>query len=262
MDVTLKQRLIGGAVLVAVAVVFLPMIFDGSSREKPVALDMDVPPEPDYSFAPPPDASKEKQAAIRPKSDRPAAPGKQPPARRSDARLPAAGSAQTTPASRPKDASTNPPADAKSAGSKAAIAPAGVETKTAAVDPAAEVSATGPESAPRSPPAVSEPAAAQSPSGGEQASARTPAWAVQVGSFSEHENAQTLRNQLRASGFAAFEEKVKTGGEQVFRVKVGPELDRARAEALQGKLRSQKDLRGIVVSHPRDATPIILRGGG
>ncbi|MBA2490497.1 MAG: SPOR domain-containing protein [Gammaproteobacteria bacterium] len=261
MDITLKQRLIGGAVLVAVAVVFLPMIFDGSSREKPVALDMDVPPEPNYSFAPPPDAAKEKQAGIRPESDRPAAPDKQPPARPSEARLPAAGSAQANSASKPKDASMNPPAVANPAASTAAIAPAGAET--AAVDPAAEVPASDPESARRSPPpAVSEPAAAESPSAGEQAAARTPAWAVQVGSFSEQENARTLRNQLRASGFAAFEEQVKTGGEQVFRVKVGPEDDRAHAEALQGKLRSQKDLRGIVVSHPRDAAPIVLRGGG
>jgi len=259
-DNKLKQRLLGGAFLVAVAVVFLPMIFDGSSSEKPVPLDMDVPPEPKYSFAPDPGAAKERQAGIKPTSHRRAALDKQPPARRSGARLPAAGAAQANPATKPMDAASNKLADAEPAGSKAAGA-AGDDPAT--VDAAAEVPTPDSESAPRSPPPVSKrTAATKAASVGEEASSRTSGWAVQVGSFSEHENAQTLRDQLRASGYTAFEEKVKSGGEQVFRVKVGPELDRARAEALQGKLRSQKDLRGIVVSHPRDAAPTMPRGGG
>jgi DedD protein len=75
-------------------------------------------------------------------------------------------------------------------------------------------------------------------------------WAVQVGSFSERENAASLRKELQRAGFSAFEERVVSGGEPVFRVKVGPEASRSRAKALQAMLRDQEDLDGIVVSHP------------
>ncbi|MGH8503381.1 MAG: efflux transporter outer membrane subunit [Gammaproteobacteria bacterium] len=78
----------------------------------------------------------------------------------------------------------------------------------------------------------------------------TAAWAVQVGSFSKEANARALRDELRASGFAAFEEPGSSEGQHVFRVKAGPEIDRVRAEALRWRLRREKNLRGIVVSHP------------
>ena len=50
MDTTLKQRLIGAAVLIALAVIFVPMILDGSGRQNSVTLNMDVPPEPQFTF--------------------------------------------------------------------------------------------------------------------------------------------------------------------------------------------------------------------
>ena len=96
-------------------------------------------------------------------------------------------------------------------------------------------------------------AASKPPSPAPQKSAplaRPSGWTVQVGSFSKHKNAASLRNELRRAGFPAFEERVVSGGEQIFRVKVGPEENRLRAEALQAMLRKQQDLNGIVVSHP------------
>lgn len=50
METTLKQRLIGAAVIIALAVIFVPMILDGSGREESVALNMEVPPEPTFTF--------------------------------------------------------------------------------------------------------------------------------------------------------------------------------------------------------------------
>ena len=50
METTLKQRLIGAAVIIALAVIFVPMILDGSGREEQVALNMEVPPEPTFTF--------------------------------------------------------------------------------------------------------------------------------------------------------------------------------------------------------------------
>lgn len=46
MDTPIKQRLVGLAVLIALAAIFLPMLLDGSGREGHVRVDMDIPPEP------------------------------------------------------------------------------------------------------------------------------------------------------------------------------------------------------------------------
>ncbi len=105
------------------------------------------------------------------------------------------------------------------------------------------------QSPPPSPTAV---AASEPPSRSpkkESAMAPPSGWAVQVGSFSKHKNAASLRKELRRAGFPAFEERVVSGGQQIFRVKVGPAENRERAEALQAMLRKQKGLNGIVVSH-------------
>ena len=50
METTLKQRLIGAAVLIALAVIFVPMILDGSGQRDSVTLNMEVPPEPEFTF--------------------------------------------------------------------------------------------------------------------------------------------------------------------------------------------------------------------
>ena len=50
METTLKQRLIGAAVIIALAVIFVPMILDGSGRQESVALNVEVPPEPTFTF--------------------------------------------------------------------------------------------------------------------------------------------------------------------------------------------------------------------
>ena len=50
METTLKQRLIGAAVLIALAVIFVPMLLDGSGQRESVALNIEVPPEPKFTF--------------------------------------------------------------------------------------------------------------------------------------------------------------------------------------------------------------------
>ena len=50
METTLKQRLIGAAVIIALAVIFVPMILDGSGSQESVAFNMEVPPEPTFTF--------------------------------------------------------------------------------------------------------------------------------------------------------------------------------------------------------------------
>ncbi|MES9902558.1 MAG: SPOR domain-containing protein [Sedimenticola sp.] len=58
------------------------------------------------------------------------------------------------------------------------------------------------------------------------------AWVVQVGSFSQQKNAERVEQQLKRGKFPAFIEQVGVDGKELFRVKVGPEIDRKLAEDL------------------------------
>ena len=85
------------------------------------------------------------------------------------------------------------------------------------------------------------------------APAETPAevtagWAVQVGSFSQQERARALRDKLKDAGFAAFIEPFDAGNGTVYRVKVGPEAERADAEKLGERLEKEQGLKVLVVS--------------
>lgn len=75
-------------------------------------------------------------------------------------------------------------------------------------------------------------------------------WFVQVGSFSQQANATDLRDRLRNSGYTAFVETSTVEGRTTHRVKVGPEMDRARSEKIRDEIQSRFDLNGIVVSEP------------
>lgn len=81
-------------------------------------------------------------------------------------------------------------------------------------------------------PAVQEP----QPEQAVEASA-TGMWAVQLGSFGNQENAERLAAELRREGHAAFLSQVSTSSGQLHRVRVGPQKDRAAADAVAAKLR-------------------------
>ena len=77
------------------------------------------------------------------------------------------------------------------------------------------------------------------------------AWVVQVGSFSEQKNADNLVTKLKVADFTAFVEKIdgKNGG--VYRVRVGPEISKEKADAMQLKLQKEQKLsKAIVVQYP------------
>ena len=85
-----------------------------------------------------------------------------------------------------------------------------------------------------------------------QPAATTPkAWAVQVGSFTQRDNAMRLRDQLRSKGYKAFVEQITSADKTFYRVRVGPEVSRDKAVALQKDLQSKMKLQdSTVVSHP------------
>lgn len=75
------------------------------------------------------------------------------------------------------------------------------------------------------------------------------AWAVQVAALSNREAAEAMAADLRGRGYAAFVFEYRAEGRVFFRVRVGPEAQRERAEALAGRLASE-GLKPSVVAHP------------
>lgn len=76
------------------------------------------------------------------------------------------------------------------------------------------------------------------------------AWIVQLGSFTDEENAQSLNKKLREAGYPAFVEPLKRNDKISYRVRVGPEIKRSEADKLLKKLKEKMELDGIVVSYP------------
>lgn len=76
------------------------------------------------------------------------------------------------------------------------------------------------------------------------------AWVVQVGSFNQQANAIALRDKLRKKKYTAFVESVKTGQTTTYRVRVGPHVRRADAEAEAQSLAKQLNIKGVVLPHP------------
>jgi len=83
-----------------------------------------------------------------------------------------------------------------------------------------------------------------------QANVGLSAWVVQLGSFSNEENAQSLNKKLRKAGYPAFVEPLNKNGQTSYRVRVGPEIKRSEAELLLKKLKDNMEMEGILVSYP------------
>lgn len=74
------------------------------------------------------------------------------------------------------------------------------------------------------------------------------AWVVQLGSFDKPEHAKLLTKKLRDKGFKAFTREMKTAKGTMTKVLVGPEIKRAKADALQVAINKDMKLKGIVVA--------------
>jgi DedD protein len=74
-------------------------------------------------------------------------------------------------------------------------------------------------------------------------------WAVQLGSFSNKDNAEKLAADLRKQGYAAFLSQLSTDSGELHRVRIGPQKDRESAEAMASRL-LKVGHKGQVVPHP------------
>lgn len=65
------------------------------------------------------------------------------------------------------------------------------------------------------------------------------AWLVQVGSFTQQENATKLVEKLREADFPAQLQEVTIGGKRHYRVQMLPQLDKKDAEILIERIKKE-----------------------
>ena len=110
-----------------------------------------------------------------------------------------------------------------------AVKPVAIEAPATATPPVAPVPAP-----------VAKPAADTSKTG----------FAVQVGAFADAAAATALRDKLRSAGFNTFTDTVNTESGARTRVRVGPVVNRAEADALSASVKAKMGLAGMVRPHP------------
>jgi DedD protein len=77
---------------------------------------------------------------------------------------------------------------------------------------------------------------------------RAGGWAVQLGALKTAEDANKLRDRLKNAGFVAFVDKLAANGTTLWRVRAGPEVDRAAADKLKAGIKDKLKLDGIIVT--------------
>ncbi|EJL95633.1 hypothetical protein PMI18_05186 [Pseudomonas sp. GM102] len=214
LDKAYKQRMVGALVLVALAVIFLPMLFSRQDEQRQVSVDAPAAPQ-----APAvPQVQVEPVVVPEPQ----ALPQEPVP---SDEEM-AAQQAPSTPIA----------PSAPSAPVAAPPAPSAVKPVT----PPAPVAKPVP--APAQPIAAAPTKPAATPSRVD-ANGLSVSWSVQLASLSSRESAESLQKTLRSQGYNAYIRSAD-GKNRVF---VGPLIERAEADRLRDLLSRQQNLKGFVV---------------
>lgn len=82
------------------------------------------------------------------------------------------------------------------------------------------------------------------------ASSRAGGWAVQVAAMGSQADANALRDKLRANGFDGYVDTVNASGKQLWRVRAGPQTQRADAVRVRDQIKTKLGVDGNVVSAP------------
>jgi DedD protein len=227
-----KRRLIGALVLVAVAVVGFPLLFDTQPRPTLVDVPIEIP-----------DKNKAKPLALPPLAPASAAKvddqtslgGKEEIVSASGAQAPApAASAAAQPASRP--AAQAPAVDTAAAQKAAAQAAADKAKAEAAKAEAAKAEAAKAEAAKAK--ALLEGKSAPEAAPKAAADGAKERFVVQFGSFAESAKTQEVRRKVEAAGLKTYAQVAETSEGKRHRARVGPFATRAEAEKAAAKIKS------------------------
>jgi DedD protein len=270
MDPALKHRLIGAAVLSALAIIFLPMLIVGRDRNDTAAsVPLSVPSAPGGNFetkelplvAPAPgvpNGGVVGMDAAHPPASTPAS-GAAPVSGAVDGSPLAsgAGPAHSAPpasaSASPMSSATASPANSKTpaatnpVGSPAASPVASVKAAPPLVPPVATVASPISAVAPNA--AAPKAVAPSVPSGPIPAASAGGHYVVSLGTYSSPANAQSLVASLKGAQLPAYAESVTVGGKQATRVRIGPFGQRGDAEAARLKAQQvRKDMPASVTA--------------
>jgi DedD protein len=198
-DHNTKQRLVGITVVFALAVIFLPMILDGSGvREN--TLEVVIPPQPVMKFNP---EFEQKIVELHAKVEK-------------------------LPTLEPQFFDEN------SSPSENKVEHESAKTNQEESTAKKILSASN---------AKTQPEVAVALVGGDT-------WVLQVGSFKDQKKALSQRDKLRKSHIAAvFVEQFKIGNEPVYRVRLGPFLNRDQSKIALNKVKAKHDLDGLIMKY-------------
>ena len=225
MDIALKQRLVGASVLIALAVVVLPMLLGGRTEEGGATQKIEVPaqpPELDFETRRYP-VGESRSPEARPVVDEPI-------------NLPTPSPVETRPATG-EAGNTDEPA-------------ATVTRENEVPPPGTESTASGPEEKPVTVITPAPPPSAVTGSSGR--------YLVQVASFGSVDNARRLKQQLEEQGYSVSSDTVSSEVGTLHRVRVGPYSSEADADAAVAALKVQvRDVTPRVMDmQPEKASPV------
>lgn len=216
LDKAYKQRMVGALVLVALAVIFLPMLFSRQDEQRQVTVEAPTAPQ----------APSVPQVQVEPVvvPEPQALPQEPVPSDDDIAQQEEAPTAPIVPAVPAKPA----PAPAAKP-----VAPAPAPVPALAAKPA-----TAP-----SQPIGAAPGKPDTTQSRIDANGLSVSWSVQLASLSNRASAESLQKTLRSQGYNAYI-RTADGKNRVF---VGPLIERAEADRLRDLLNRQQNLKGFVV---------------
>lgn len=222
MNDILKQRLVGALILVALGVVFWPIIFvePGSQSEEE---QRRMPPRPQVNSTPiePPD-----QVGLRPAVEVVA---------RQEILEAELVEAAQQPAAEPE------PLPEQQTESQTEAASAPEDSPAAVPEPVAE---------PVEPQAPTVPTRSTAPEKLAMDKQGVPiAWILQVASVSSQEKAEQLRQQLLVKDRKAYTRKISSNGKVLYRVYVGPKFERAQLERLKTDVDGEFGVSSMIVRY-------------
>ncbi len=240
MDKVLKQRLVGATILIALAVIFVPMFFDEEpGRDQARDSAVELPP-------PPADSRSVRRLPLDPDQAR-----EVPPEREAERAAPEPPDREISLLEPDTPAPDEPTDDAPD-----------LTEPAPALAPEPEPSETEPETGPdpdaetREAPEPADPPAAEP-------SAADGSFMVQVGSFSSDDTASGMTDRLEALGHSASSDVVVRGEASLHRVRTGPYRTRSDAERAMAQIAATvAGVEPVVVSAPADNDAPAERASG
>ena len=213
LDKAYKQRMVGALVLVALAVIFLPMLFSRQDEQRQVTVEAPAAPQAPAM----PQVQVEPVVVPEPQAlPQEPVPSDEEIAQQEAPAVPSAPAA-TAPAPTAKPVAPPAPAPVPALAAKPATAPAQ--------------------------PITAAPGKPDTTQSRVDANGLSVSWSVQLASLANRESAEKLQKTLRSQGYNAYIRSAD-GKNRVF---VGPLIERAEADRLRDQLDKQQKLKGIVV---------------